>query len=175
MSGGTTQFNSGGHNLTSDSAGGDGGTGPFGSFGGPGDIRNTDPLLGPLQDNGGPTLTHALLPGAAIDKEGNTNLTTDQRGFIPSVDSPAIPNGRQRQRYRSFRDYTGLVANVSTRLPVGTGDNVLDRVHRSEGRLARPRKSSCARLVLSLPPVAERRRWRIATLEIHGPSNGKPS
>jgi hypothetical protein len=34
----------------------------------PTDLPGTDPLLGPLQDNGGGTLTHALLPGSpAID------------------------------------------------------------------------------------------------------------
>ena len=34
----------------------------------PTDLPKTDPLLGPLQDNGGPTHTHALLPGSpAID------------------------------------------------------------------------------------------------------------
>ncbi len=51
---------------------------------------NADPLLGPLQDNGGPTQTHALLPGSAAinagdpagctDHQGNP-LNTDQRGF----------------------------------------------------------------------------------------------
>jgi hypothetical protein len=41
-----------------------------------------DPLLGPLTDNGGPTLTHALLTQSpAIDRGTNLlNLTTDQRG-----------------------------------------------------------------------------------------------
>ena len=42
-----------------------------------------DPLLGPLQDNGGPTFTHALLPGSpAIDHipAENCEVTTDQRG-----------------------------------------------------------------------------------------------
>ena len=39
-----------------------------------------DPLLGPLQDNGGPTKTHALLPGSpAIDAGGPTSLAFDQR------------------------------------------------------------------------------------------------
>jgi len=47
--------------------------------------KTTDPLLGPLADNGGPTETHALLPGsAAIDiipqGRGCENTTTDQRG-----------------------------------------------------------------------------------------------
>jgi CSLREA domain-containing protein len=42
-----------------------------------------DPLLGPLQYNGGPTQTRALLPGSpAIDRGANPlNLATDQRGF----------------------------------------------------------------------------------------------
>ncbi len=40
-----------------------------------------NPLLGPLQDNGGPTATLALLPGSpAIDAGGVPVLTTDQRG-----------------------------------------------------------------------------------------------
>jgi cysteine-rich repeat protein len=30
-----------------------------------GDLHNMDPALGPLQDNGGPTFTHALLEGSA--------------------------------------------------------------------------------------------------------------
>jgi hypothetical protein len=41
-----------------------------------------DPVLGPLQDNGGPTPTHALLPGSpAIDAGDNTGAPMwDQRG-----------------------------------------------------------------------------------------------
>jgi hypothetical protein len=43
----------------------------------------TDPKLGPLADNGGPTLTMALLPGSPAIDAGNTSLapTSDQRGF----------------------------------------------------------------------------------------------
>ncbi|MBE7384696.1 MAG: right-handed parallel beta-helix repeat-containing protein [Leptolyngbya sp. SIO1E4] len=75
-------FTTGGNNLIGD---GDGST----SFtdGVNGDIVGTtanpiDPRLGPLQDNGGPTLTQALLPDSpAIDAGSNPNtLTTDQRG-----------------------------------------------------------------------------------------------
>ena len=41
-----------------------------------------DPLLGPLQDNGGPTLTHALLSGSPAIDSGNNGYATewDQRG-----------------------------------------------------------------------------------------------
>jgi uncharacterized repeat protein (TIGR01451 family) len=75
-----------GYNLTSD----DGQTaiyGPF-VFGGTGfltstgDQTNTNPMLGPLQLNGGQTPTHALLCGSpAIDAGTNfTGAATDQRG-----------------------------------------------------------------------------------------------
>lgn len=61
-----------------------------------------DAMLGPLQDNGGPTQTHALLPGspaidggdnaAAVDNTG-TPLTTDQRQLprlVGTVDIGAV-------------------------------------------------------------------------------------
>lgn len=51
---------------------------------GPGDQVDTDPLLGPLQNNGGSTLTHALLPGSPAIDMGDPNFTPppffDQRG-----------------------------------------------------------------------------------------------
>jgi len=51
---------------------------------GPGDQINTDPMLGPLQDNGGPTFTQALLPGSPAIDAGDPNFTPppfyDQRG-----------------------------------------------------------------------------------------------
>jgi hypothetical protein len=42
-----------------------------------------DPKLGPLANNGGPTLTMALLPGSPAIDTGDTSLApgTDQRGF----------------------------------------------------------------------------------------------
>jgi hypothetical protein len=73
-------FRSLGYNLSSDDGSGE--------LDGPGDQINTDPLLGPLQDNGGPTFTHALqnsrtLRSPAIDA-GNPSFTPppsyDQRG-----------------------------------------------------------------------------------------------
>jgi hypothetical protein len=46
------------------------------------DQNSTDPKLGPLRDNGGPTFTHGLFTGSpAIDKGSNPLfLLTDQRG-----------------------------------------------------------------------------------------------
>jgi hypothetical protein len=65
-----------GYNVSSDNGGG--------YLTAPGDQINTDPLLGPLQDNGGPTLTHMLLPGSPAIDAGDPNFTPppsrDQRG-----------------------------------------------------------------------------------------------
>jgi len=53
-----------------------------------GDLPSTDPILAPLADYGGPTPTHALLPGSqAIDGGDNTGCpATDQRGVPRPVD-----------------------------------------------------------------------------------------
>lgn len=57
----------------------------------------TNPRLGPLADNGGPTPTMALLPGSrAIDQGKAFALTTDQRGFARTVDHPHIPSAKGR-------------------------------------------------------------------------------
>lgn len=62
-----------GHNLESANTCG---------FSAAGDLPNTNPLVGRLANNGGPTLTHALLPGSSAINAG-TNAgcpATDQRG-----------------------------------------------------------------------------------------------
>ena len=65
-----------GYNVSSDDGGG--------YLSGPGDQINTDPLLGPLQDNGGLTFTRALLPGSPAINAGDPNFVGppdyDQRG-----------------------------------------------------------------------------------------------
>jgi hypothetical protein len=62
-----------GHNISDD------GTGNFSVAAG--DLPNTDPLLGPLADNGGPTGTNALLFGSpAINAGDATAPAKDQRG-----------------------------------------------------------------------------------------------
>jgi predicted outer membrane repeat protein len=65
-----------GYNVCSDDGGG--------YLNGPGDQINTDPLLGPLRNNGGPTLTHMPLPGSPVIDAGDPNFTPppfhDQRG-----------------------------------------------------------------------------------------------
>ena len=81
---GVNIFNNGGsvitdgYNISSDDG--------SGFLNGPGDQINTNPMLGPLQDNGGPTFTQALLPGSPAIDAGDPNFTPppyyDQRGPV---------------------------------------------------------------------------------------------
>src|SRR5207247_1199975 len=75
-----------GYNVCSDDGGG--------FLNGAGDQINTDPLLGPLQDNGGPTFTHELLTGSPAIDAGDPKFTPppyyDQRG----PDFWRVRNGR---------------------------------------------------------------------------------
>ena len=51
--------------------------------GGPAEIMIGDPSIGPLADNGGPSMTHALLAGSpAINNGKDCSLTVDQR-YVP--------------------------------------------------------------------------------------------
>ena len=141
-------FTSAGFNLIGTTDGSTGFTQPTdqtGTFASP-----LDPLLDPngLLDNGGPTSTIALLPGsAAIDKGISQGLTggliTDQRGtgFPRIFDDPAITNamGGDGTDIGAFELQVALppptppptptpaakYLNISTRLSVGTGDDVL--------------------------------------------------
>ncbi len=74
-----------GYNLSSDAAGGDSGTGPGGLLNATGDIRNTNPMLGALANNGGATLTVALLSGSPAINHGDPNAPSqDQRYYLRS-------------------------------------------------------------------------------------------
>jgi CSLREA domain-containing protein len=74
-----------GYNLSDDNGGG------FLTAGG--DQINTNPNLGPLANNGGPTQTIALNTGSpAIDQGKAFGLTIDQRGYPRPTDNPSIPN-----------------------------------------------------------------------------------
>lgn len=87
-----------------------------------------DPLLGPLQDNGGPTFTHALLQGSpAIDQGESSGATTDQRGFSRPVDFPTIANAADGDGadIGAFEAAPAVLANISTRLRVESGDNAM--------------------------------------------------
>jgi CSLREA domain-containing protein len=84
-----------------------------------GNITGHDPVLGPLQNNGGPTFTRALLPGSPAINAANQNAPArDQRNYLRPdlVDIGAFEFGGT---------IPSSLGNISTRGFVGTGNNVL--------------------------------------------------
>lgn len=81
----------GGHNLSSDASI---------AFAGSGSRTNINPMLGPLANNGGTTLTMALLPGSpAIDAGFATGApATDQRG-VARPQGPGVDIGAFEYQY----------------------------------------------------------------------------
>jgi hypothetical protein len=79
-----------GYNLSSDSTC---------NFNKSGDLNNTDPMLGPLQNNGGPTQTMALPAGSPAIDAGNPSGCTDSHGHLLKTD--------QRGRPRPDKEDTG--------------------------------------------------------------------
>jgi hypothetical protein len=82
---------------------------------------NEDPLLGPLADNGGPTLTHATPAGSSAADAGTNllGLSTDQRGITfarhigngPDIGAfelqagPELPGDYNRDEFVNAADY----------------------------------------------------------------------
>jgi hypothetical protein len=71
-----------GYNLSSD------GSCPFTN---PGDLKNANPKLGPLQNNGGSTQTMALLSGSPAIDSGNPLGCTDGLGHLLKTDQRGMP------------------------------------------------------------------------------------
>jgi hypothetical protein len=61
------------------------------NFDGPGDMNNTNPVLGSLQNNGGPTFTQALLSGSPAIDAGNPSGCTDDQGHLLKTDQRGEP------------------------------------------------------------------------------------
>src|SRR5215208_3659189 len=101
----------GGYNLDSDNTCG------FGTINN--SLSGVDPRLGPLADNGGPTLTHALLEGSpAIDKGNSFGESTDQRG-VTRPQGAASDIGSFESESTTTEDT--IKPTVSTATPTGMG------------------------------------------------------
>jgi hypothetical protein len=107
-----------GHNLIGDSTGGSGYD--------PTDLLDVDPLLGPPQNNGGPTDTMALLPGSpAIDAGDNTDAPEwDQRGpGYPRIVNGIIDIGAFE--YQGDGSGPAILAVPPSLVPLGMGQSAV--------------------------------------------------
>jgi CSLREA domain-containing protein len=106
-----------GRNLSNDDAAGGAGTGPGGYLNGAGDVRNTDPLLGPLQANGGYTFTHALLNGSPAI---NTGIDVDENQFDQRSYARLDTNDIGAFEFGGISPPVNIVSAVSRKLHGGT-------------------------------------------------------
>ncbi len=151
-------FNSEGYNLIGDGTGSTGFTAPGDQVG-----TSTDPIdpkLGPLQDNGGPTFTQALLPGSpAIDAGGPTAPSEALIGLYQFND----PNNLGKDTSGNNNDAINLGATFTAsgfqegaafldsgaflRSPIDVNPSVLPQL--TWGAWARPSATNPIRTVLS--------------------------
>ena len=110
-----------GYNLSSDHGGG--------VLTGPGDQINTNPLLGPLQNNGGRTFTHELLSGSPAITAGDPSFTpppfNDQRG--PGFNR--VVNGRIDVGSFEVQPHGPVVSNTNDSGPGSLRQALADGVH----------------------------------------------
>jgi hypothetical protein len=97
----------GSHNLIEDGSGG------------LPDTVTGDPMLGPLADNGGPTLTFALLPGSPALDAGDDTLAVDANGNPLAFD----------QRGPGFKRFAGTVDMGAFELsPKDGGEDLIEQI-----------------------------------------------
>ena len=92
-----------------------------------------DPLLGPLQNNGGPTETQALLSGSpAIDKGNSSGLSTAPRHLVVIIATSARlkckPNIRRFSLGRLRWAAAGTISSSPTVPPLATTTTSLTRI-----------------------------------------------
>ena len=87
-----------------------------------GDITGVDPNLGPLADNGGPTETHALLPGSPAIDAGSPALAGSGNGACEAADQRGVarPVGPRCDIGAFEGDSSGTTTTTSTTLTTTT-------------------------------------------------------
>jgi hypothetical protein len=88
-------------------------------------LAPTNALLGPLQDNGGPTPTMALLPGSPAIDAGGSGLATDQRGLPRYVHiGTSVPPGGDWSDIGAFELQAASIGiDIGLRVYDGTATN----------------------------------------------------
>jgi CSLREA domain-containing protein len=89
----------------------------------PTDLVNTDPLLEPLANNGGPTETHALPEASpAADQGSCPGANVDQRGMPRPADLPGVPNADDGCDIGAYELHPEAARAPAPVICTGTGD-----------------------------------------------------
>src|SRR5262249_26869582 len=135
----------------------------------PTDLTDTDPLLGPLADHGGPTFTHALLPGSPALDAGVAvaGLTTDQRGVArPQGAGPDIGAFESRGFALAVVQGSGQVhppgAPSPRALPGAVSSRFGEPVAGGRVRFSAPAGGPSATLSASVVPIGDDGRASVA-------------
>lgn len=93
-----------------------------------GNLLGVDPVLGPLQDNGGPTFTHALLPTSPAIDAGNPSGCTDQNGNLLTLDQRGVtrPQGARCDIGAFELEVPNLVKEVTIDIKPGSYPNSIN-------------------------------------------------
>ncbi len=85
-----------------------------------------NPVLGPLQNNGGPTFTHEVLNGSpAIDAGNAFGATTDQRGLARPADRVTVANVSDGSDIGAFESQTPPTPAISVDDTVFVGNTLV--------------------------------------------------
>jgi predicted outer membrane repeat protein len=90
---------------------------------------NIDGMIGPLQDNGGPTLSHYPLGAELIDQGAESDLTSDQRGVSRSDGNPdigAIEDSSSALIWQNFNDSNELILTTGQAINLSMDDYIVD-------------------------------------------------
>ena len=90
------------------------------------DISN---MIGPLQDNGGPTLSHYPLSEELIDQGATSAITEDQRGVSRSDGKPdigAIEDSSSSLIWQNFNDSNELILTTGQAVNLNMDDYIVD-------------------------------------------------
>jgi CSLREA domain-containing protein len=129
-------------------------------IGSTGNITGVNPNLGPLQNNGGPTLTHALLVNSPAIDAGNPSgcddphgiiLTTDQRGYARPIDGDS--DGSQRCDIGAF-ERLSPGAPTPTRTPTPTKTSTPTNTPTPTASATQSQTPTATRSNTATPPTA---------------------
>jgi hypothetical protein len=120
-------------------------------------ILGKDPRLGPLQDNGGPTFTHALLAGSpAIDAGATGEATKDQRGEPRLYDIAHYPNGSDGTDIGAFELNVAppnFVPTLSALLPQAISEDTFLAINFTIGDVETPAAQLVVTVTSSNPDI----------------------